>query len=59
MSEDIKKVAPQELSDEDIDMVAGGAYTVEEWDAMTVEEKQAAQRRSRLAQRRGMICELD
>ncbi len=38
-----------ELNDEVLDAVAGGAYTTEEWNAMTVEERQAAQQRSLIA----------
>ena len=59
MSEEKKINVVEEINDDELDLVAGGAYTVEEWNAMTLEEKQAAQRRSRLAQRRGIACELD
>ncbi len=38
-----------ELNDEVLDAVAGGAYTKEEWAAMTVEERQMAQQRSLIA----------
>ncbi len=37
-----------ELPDEILDEVAGGAYTDEEWFAMTEEERKAAQQRSLL-----------
>ena len=59
MSEIKKNNVPEEIMDDELDLVAGGAYSVEEWNAMTLEEKQAAQRRSRLAQRKGLPCELD
>lgn len=42
MADDIKKV-PDELKDEELDLVAGGIYTKEEWDAMTPAERNAAQ----------------
>jgi hypothetical protein len=49
-----------ELDDEVLDAVAGGAYTVEEWNAMSTEEREAAQQRSLFAK---LIleteCELD
>lgn len=38
-----------ELPEEILDEVAGGAYTDEEWWAMTTEERQAAQQRSLIA----------
>lgn len=59
MSELNKNNVPQEINEEELDLVAGGVYTEEEWWAMTVEERQAAQRQSRRAQRRGLPCELD
>lgn len=58
MSEDIKKV-PEELTDEDVESVAGGAYTSEEWKAMTKEERKAAQARSVAAWEKKLPCELD
>ena len=49
-----------ELPEEILDAVAGGAYTVEEWNQMSTEERQAAQQRSLLAK---LVlktpCELD
>ena len=49
-----------ELSEDVLDAVAGGAYTVEEWNAMSEEERKAAQKRSLFAK---LIleteCELD
>ena len=36
-----------ELNDEVLDAVAGGAYTVEEWNAMSPEERKEAQKRSK------------
>lgn len=59
MSE-IKNPVPQEINDDELDLVAGGAYTQEEWNAMSTEERQAAQKRS-LAIMRGLVegkCEL-
>ncbi len=38
-----------ELPDDILDEVAGGAYSEEEWNNMTVEERQAAQQRSIIA----------
>lgn len=57
----IKEMAGEgvELPEEILEEVAGGAYTVEEWNAMTTEERQAAQKRSRLAKALGLECELD
>ena len=49
---EIQKLAADkgvELPDELIDAVAGGAYTQDEWNSMSTEERQAAQRRSMLA----------
>lgn len=49
---EIQKLAADkgvELPDELIDAVAGGAYTSEEWAAMTTQERQAAQQRSLMA----------
>lgn len=49
-----------ELNDEVLDAVAGGAYTVEEWNAMSTEERQAAQQRSLIAKLvLNTECELD
>ena len=49
-----------EIPEEILDAVAGGAYTVEEWNQMSTEERQAAQQRSLLAK---LVlktpCELD
>ena len=60
---EIQKLAAEkgvELPDELIDSVAGGAYTAEEWAAMSVEERQAAQRRSLMAKLMlNMPCEMD
>lgn len=50
----------QELPEEILDAVAGGAYTDEEWFAMTEEERKAAQRRSIAAKlSKKAPCELD
>ena len=48
-----------ELSDDILDAIAGGAYTVEEWNAMSTEEREAAQRRSIIAKMLKEECELD
>lgn len=57
----IKEMAGEgvELSEEILEAIAGGAYTEEEWLAMTVEERQAAQKRSRAAKLLDQPCELD
>jgi len=55
-----KKVnVPQEIKDDELDVVAGGAYTVEEWNKMSTEERQAAQQRSLLAKSLNKPCEMD
>ena len=49
-----------ELPDDILDAVAGGAYTEEEWNAMSTEERQEAQKRSLLAKLiLNTVCELD
>ncbi len=48
-----------ELPEEILDAVAGGAYTVEEWNQMSTAERQAAQQRSIMAKLMGTPCELD
>lgn len=49
-----------ELHDDILDAVAGGAYTQEEWDAMSVEERQMAQQRSLIAKYvTNTPCEMD
>lgn len=48
-----------ELSDEILEAVAGGAYTEEEWFAMSTEERRAAQQRSIVAKQLNAPCELD
>lgn len=60
--EELKKEAAEagiELTEDMLDGVAGGAYTREEWEAMTVEERQAAQIMSVLARYKGLPCALD
>ncbi|MBR6571087.1 MAG: hypothetical protein IKK75_11615 [Clostridia bacterium] len=61
MSEEKKVVAPVEIEEDELDLVAGGAYTREEWAKMSYEERRAAQMRS--LQRRANPdlgpCELD
>jgi len=56
-----KKInVPEEINDDELDLVAGGAYTQEQWNAMSTEERKAAQQRS-LAIMRGLVqgtCEL-
>lgn len=59
MSEIKKNNVPQEINEEELDFVAGGAYTLEEWKALTPEERVAAQQRSRIARYQGRECELD
>ena len=50
----------QELPEEVLEAVAGGAYTEEEWLAMSEEERRAAQQRSVLAKMMlNLPCELD
>ena len=50
----------QELPEEILEAVAGGAYTEEEWYAMSEEERKAAQQRSLLAKLvLNAPCELD
>ena len=60
--DEVKKYAEEnniELTEEMLDAIAGGAYSQEEWDNMTVEERQAAQIASVLARVRQMPCALD
>jgi hypothetical protein len=50
----------QELPEEILEAVAGGAYTEEEWFAMSEEERKAAQQRSVMAKvMLNIPCELD
>lgn len=58
MAEDIKKT-PEEINEDDLEFVAGGAYTYEEWKAMTQEERKAAQARSQREKSMNRPCELD
>lgn len=58
----IKELAGEgvELPEEILDAVAGGAYSVEEWNAMSTEEREAAQTRSLIAKFvLNTPCELD
>lgn len=58
----IKELAGEgvELPEEILDAVAGGAYSVEEWNQMSTEERQAAQQRSVVAKVILKVpCELD
>ena len=57
----IKELAGEgvELSDEILEAVAGGAYTVEEWNTMSTEDREAAQQRSIFAKMFNDPCELD
>lgn len=59
MSELNKNNVPQEINEDELDLVAGGAYTLEEWKAMTKEERLAAQKRSLDAHAKNQPCELD
>lgn len=60
MSEIKKNNVPQEINEDELDLVAGGAYTEEEWNNMTVEERQAAQQRSLIAKFiTKTACEMD
>lgn len=60
MSEIKKNNVPQEIMDDELDLVAGGAYTEEEWAAMSTEERRAAQDRSLMAKLITKTpCELD
>ena len=61
--QELQKLAAEkgvELPDDILDEVAGGAYTQEEWNNMSEEERKAAQKRSLLAK---LVlkkpCELD
>lgn len=60
---EITKLAAEkgvELPDEIIDAVAGGAYTEEEWFAMSGDERRAAQQRSLMAKFvLNLPCEMD
>ena len=58
----LKEIAGEglELHDDVLDAIAGGAYTEEEWNAMSVEERQAAQQRSLIAKYvTHTVCEMD
>lgn len=55
-----KKVnVPQEIKDDELDVVAGGAYSEAEWLKMTKEERTAAVIRSAKAKQANQPCELD
>jgi hypothetical protein len=48
------------VADDELDAVAGGAYSVEEWNQMSTEEREAAQQRSIFAKVfLNAPCELD
>ena len=60
--EELKKLADEkgvELSEEDLEAIAGGMYSREEWKKMTPEERRKAQERSAAARVLGIPCELD
>ncbi|MEE0875635.1 MAG: hypothetical protein UIH27_19600 [Ruminococcus sp.] len=60
--EDIKKFADEkgvEISDEMLEAIAGGRYTLEEWDNMTDEERIAAFAESTANRAVGKPCKLD
>lgn len=59
MSEIKKNNVPVEIEDEELDLVAGGAYTQEQWNSMSTAERQAAQQRSIRAKLRNQPCEMD
>ena len=59
MSEIKKNPAIEEINEEELDLVAGGVYTKEQWDAMSMEERIAAQSRSAYARYMGKPCEMD
>ena len=59
MSEIKKNNVPEEIMDDELDLVAGGAYSLEEWKAMTKAERLAAQKRSLDAHAKNLPCELD
>ena len=48
-----------EIDDFQLELVAGGVYTYEEWKAMTTEERMEATNRSEYARSQGKYCELD
>lgn len=49
----------REIPDEILDAVAGGAYTYEEWFAMTEQERKELQLQSIMARDLGLPCDLD
>ncbi|MBR1531631.1 MAG: hypothetical protein IJ872_02850 [Eubacterium sp.] len=60
--EELKKLAEEkgiELTDDMLEDIAGGRYSLEEWDAMSDDERIAAQMRSIMARAQGQPCELD
>lgn len=59
MSEEKKVVAPVEINDDELDLVAGGKYSEAEWRAMTPAERVAAKQRSLKARAAGTPCEMD
>lgn len=59
MCEEKKVNVPQEITEDELDMVAGGAYTNEEWNKMSTAERQAAQQRSIRAKLQNKPCEMD
>lgn len=60
MCEEKKVNVPQEITEDELDMVAGGAYSREEWSKMSDEEREAAMMRSVMAKHvLNVTCELD
>lgn len=57
MSEEKKNMKIEEISEEELEFVAGGKYTEEEWNAMTKEEREAAQRASAILISQGKAAE--
>lgn len=48
-----------ELNDEDLDYVAGGKYSYDEWKAMSTEERRQAQLDSLNNRKQGLPCALE
>lgn len=58
MSEIKKNNVPEEIMDDELDLVAGGRYTDAEWNAMTEAERIAAKRNSAIliSQKKASEC---
>lgn len=60
--EEIKKIAAEEgieLTEEMLEAIAGGKYSLEEWDKMTDDERVAAQIDSIMKRLNKLPCDLD